>query len=70
VNFVQNNIRNGATHAINYKEHDFAKIIKEETNGKGVELVVDTIGGSYWERNIDVLAQDGHMVLLGLLGGE
>ena len=45
--------------------------LQYQNNGKGVGLIIDTIGGIYWEGNIDdVLAQDGHMVLLRLLGGE
>ncbi|KAJ1923096.1 hypothetical protein IWQ60_006102 [Tieghemiomyces parasiticus] len=59
----------GATHTINYKEADFAEVIKRETDGRGVDVLVDYIGASYWQRNLDSLALDGHMVLLGFLSG-
>ncbi|CAM1500727.1 Fc.00g098890.m01.CDS01 [Cosmosporella sp. VM-42] len=59
----------GATAAINYKTQDWAKEIKEKTGGKGVDYIVDFIGGSYFQKNLDVAARDCRVVLLGLLGG-
>lgn len=60
----------GATELINYKtQPDFDKIIKQKLPGRGVDLIIDYIGGSYLERNIHALRVDGKMVLLGLLGG-
>ncbi|EDV26282.1 uncharacterized protein TRIADDRAFT_23019 [Trichoplax adhaerens] len=58
----------GATTLINYKTHDFAEVVRHTTNKRGVDVVVDFIGASYWERNIKSLALDGRLVLLGLLG--
>lgn len=59
----------GATQAFNYKTQDWAKKIKEATGGKGVDFIVDFVGGSYFQKNLDVAARDCRIVLLGLLGG-
>ena len=37
---------------INYKEQDFAQVVRERTEGAGVNVVVDIVGGPYWERNL------------------
>ncbi|GBE85078.1 quinone oxidoreductase [Sparassis latifolia] len=60
---------NGATHSINYKSRDFAAAVKKITNGKGVDVIIDAVGQSHWHKNIDALAVDGRMTLLGLLSG-
>lgn len=59
----------GADYAINYKTENFADIIENEIGELAVNLVLDFIGAPYWENNIRVLALDGRMVHLGLLGG-
>lgn len=59
----------GPTDAINYRTENFAEIIKKETGGKGVNLIVDFVGKDHWEKNIDALALDGRMVLLAFLSG-
>ena len=59
----------GATAAVNYKTQDWAKEIKEKTNGKGVDYIVDFVGVTYFQKNLDVAARDCRVVLLGLLGG-
>jgi putative PIG3 family NAD(P)H quinone oxidoreductase len=59
----------GATKAFNYKEVDWAKEIKEATGGKGVDLIIDFIGGSYFAKNLDVAGRDGKIVMLGMMGG-
>ncbi|KAJ3150700.1 hypothetical protein HDU86_006317 [Geranomyces michiganensis] len=59
----------GATHAINYKEQDFADQVAQITANRGVDCIVDFIGGSYWNSNIASLARDGRMCMLGFLGG-
>lgn len=59
----------GATKAFNYKEVDWAKEIKDATGGKGVDLIIDFIGGSYFSKNLDVAARDGKIVMLGMMGG-
>lgn len=60
----------GAELAILYKEQSFREIILRETNGHGVELVMDPVGAAYWEDNMEVLALDGRMVLYGTMGGS
>jgi len=62
--------RLGATAAINYREADFVDVLRRETNGAGVDLILDIIGGDYFNRNIDCLAIDGRLVQIGLLGGS
>ncbi|KAL0939796.1 zinc-binding dehydrogenase [Colletotrichum truncatum] len=59
----------GATAAFNYKTEDWAERIKEATGGKGVDIIVDFIGGGYFQKNLDVAARDARIVVLGLLGG-
>ena len=59
----------GATLAINYKEADFVAGVLTATNNQGVNLVLDPVGASYFEKNINVLARHGRMVNIGLLGG-
>jgi putative PIG3 family NAD(P)H quinone oxidoreductase len=59
----------GAHFCIDYKEDDFAEMVNEYTEGKGVDVIIDFIGAPYYERNIKCLALDGRMVILGLLGG-
>ncbi|MEJ8311117.1 NAD(P)H-quinone oxidoreductase [Agrobacterium larrymoorei] len=59
----------GAKRAINYREEDFAAVIKEETAGKGVDVILDMIGASYFEKNIASLAKDGCLSMIAFLGG-
>ncbi|TFK73189.1 quinone oxidoreductase putative [Pluteus cervinus] len=64
------NSPNGATHTANYKTEDFSAVVKEVTGGKGVDIVVDFVGQSHWDKNIDALGLDGRMVLLAMLSGS
>ncbi|KAK2592134.1 hypothetical protein QQS21_010172 [Conoideocrella luteorostrata] len=59
----------GATAAFNYKTQDWAKEIKDKTGGKGVDFIVDFVGGDYFQKNLDVAARDGRIVILGTLSG-
>jgi putative PIG3 family NAD(P)H quinone oxidoreductase len=59
----------GATRAINYKTQDFAEVLKAETAGQGVDVVLDMIGASYFEKNLSVLAKDGCLSIIAFLGG-
>jgi NADPH:quinone reductase-like Zn-dependent oxidoreductase len=59
----------GAAAGVNYRERDFAEAVVGLTGAEGVDLVLDLVGASYWDRNIDCLRVGGRMVLLGLLGG-
>lgn len=59
----------GAVRGINYRTEDFVHVIKTETGGKGVDVILDMVGGNYVEREINSLADDGRLVLIALLGG-
>ncbi|XP_009593200.1 uncharacterized protein LOC107829020 [Nicotiana tabacum] len=59
----------GADVCINYKTEDFVTRIKEETGGKGVDVILDNIGGSYFQRNLDSLNVDGRLFIIGFMGG-
>ncbi len=59
----------GAKRAINYKQEDFAAVIKDATGGKGVDVILDMIGASYFEKNIASLAKDGCLSMIAFLGG-
>jgi putative PIG3 family NAD(P)H quinone oxidoreductase len=61
--------RLGASVAINYRERDFVDVVRRETDDKGVNVILDIIGGDYFNRNLDCLAIDGRLVQIGLLGG-
>ncbi|HMB82065.1 MAG TPA: NAD(P)H-quinone oxidoreductase, partial [Vicinamibacterales bacterium] len=61
--------RLGAERAINYREADFVAAIRELTGGRGVDVVLDMIGGEYFARNIDVLAVEGRLVEIATLHG-
>ncbi len=61
--------RLGAVRAINYRTSDFVAEIQAATEGRGVDLVLDIMGGSYVSRNLAVLATDGRLVQIGLLDG-
>lgn len=57
----------GAERAINYKDEDFVAVMAEITGGKGVDLILDMVGGSYIPRNIKALALDGRLVQIAFL---
>ncbi|ATY60565.1 zinc-binding dehydrogenase [Cordyceps militaris] len=59
----------GATAAFNYKTQDWAAEVKKATGGRGVDYIVDFVGGSYFNKNLDAAARDGRIVMLGTLGG-
>jgi NADPH2:quinone reductase len=59
----------GAVRGINYKTEDFVAVVKEQTSGKGVDVVLDMVAGPYVAREIDCLADDGRIALIALLGG-
>jgi len=60
----------GADHLINYQQTDFSDYIKQQTNGAGVDIIVDFIGGDYLEHNINAAALDATIVNLAMLGGR
>ena len=60
----------GATRAIDYKNEDFVKVVKEATAGRGVDLILDMVCGPYVPRNLSALAIEGRVVIIALLGGN
>ncbi|KAI5102465.1 quinone oxidoreductase PIG3 isoform X2 [Silurus meridionalis] len=60
----------GAAAAFNYKEGDFSDKVLQFTQGRGVDVILDCIGGSFWEKNVRSLATDGRWVLYGVMGGK
>ena len=61
--------RLGAIRAINYHEEDFVDVIKALTDNAGVNVVLDMVGGSYTPRNLNLLAKEGRLVQIAILGG-
>lgn len=59
----------GAGHVIDYNAQDFVTVTREQTGGRGVDVVLDIIGAKYLARNLDALAPDGRLVVIGLQGG-
>ncbi len=55
----------GAALAVNYHDQDFVAVATDATGGRGVDLVLDMVGGDYLPRNLQVLAQDGRLVMIG-----
>jgi NADPH2:quinone reductase len=62
-------IRLGAEAAINYRTQDFVEVIKNATGGRGVDVILDMVGGDYVPRELKALATDGRLVLIAFLGG-
>jgi NADPH2:quinone reductase len=61
--------RLGAAKAVNYREADFVEAVKKATQEKGVDVVLDMVGGDYIERNFRVLARSGRLVNIAFQGG-
>ncbi|MFD6353053.1 NAD(P)H-quinone oxidoreductase [Nocardia tengchongensis] len=57
----------GATVLINYREHDFVTTLHSEYSG--ADIILDNMGAAYLERNVAALAEDGHLVIIGMQGG-
>lgn len=60
----------GATRAINYRTEDFVAVVKEATGGKGVDVVLDMVGGDYVPRELKAMADYGRLVFIAALGGD
>jgi putative PIG3 family NAD(P)H quinone oxidoreductase len=60
----------GAQILVNYREQDFVEVIREATGGHGVDVVLDNMGAKYLARNVDLLAVNGRLVVIGLQGGR
>jgi putative PIG3 family NAD(P)H quinone oxidoreductase len=59
----------GAEVGVNYRDEDFVERVLEETDGAGVDVVLDNMGAKYLARNVDVLATGGRLVCIGMQGG-
>jgi putative PIG3 family NAD(P)H quinone oxidoreductase len=59
----------GADVAINYREQDFVEVVRDATEGHGADVVLDNLAAKYLARNIDVLATEGRLVIIGMQGG-
>ena len=59
----------GATRAINYRSEDFVAVIKQLTGGRGVDVILDMVGGDYVPRELASLAEDERLCLIAFLGG-
>lgn len=59
----------GADHVINYKTHDFAAEVKRITDGKGVNVFLDMVAGSYISKEVECMAEDGRLVIIAVQGG-
>jgi putative PIG3 family NAD(P)H quinone oxidoreductase len=59
----------GADRVIDYRSEDFAEAVKADTAGRGVQVILDHIGGPYLERNLKSLALGGRLVVIGVMGG-
>jgi putative PIG3 family NAD(P)H quinone oxidoreductase len=59
----------GADVPINYHDEDFVERVKAATDGAGADVILDLMGASYLDRNVDALAPDGRLVIIGFQGG-
>ena len=62
--------RLGADRAINYRKDDFVTAVREATGGRGVDVILDMVGGDYLARNLELLAMDGRLVQISFLKGS
>jgi putative PIG3 family NAD(P)H quinone oxidoreductase len=60
----------GATRAVNYRDEDFVAALREATGGRGVDVILDMVGGEYVARNLATLAEDGRLVQIAVLQGS
>lgn len=60
----------GADRAINYNQDSFFDVVREETGGRGVDVILDIVGGSYFSDNTKLLATGGRLIIIGILGGN
>lgn len=59
----------GADVTISYRDQDFVEVVREATDGRGVDVILDNMGASYLARNVDALADGGRLVIIGMQGG-
>jgi NADPH:quinone reductase len=61
--------RLGAARGIDYHAQDFVEIVRKETDGKGVDVILDMVGAAYLARNLDAAAVEGRLIVISLIGG-
>ncbi|MET0524205.1 MAG: NAD(P)H-quinone oxidoreductase [Nocardioides sp.] len=59
----------GADVTINYRDQDFVEVVHEETDGAGVDVILDNMGAKYLGRNVEALATGGRLLIIGMQGG-
>lgn len=59
----------GAERAINYRREDFLAVVRDRTDGRGADLILDIVGGSYVNRSLSALAPGGRLVVIGFMEG-
>jgi NADPH:quinone reductase len=59
----------GAERAIDYRQEDFVAVVRDHTGGRGVDVVLDMVGGPYFPRNLDALATEGRLVQIAIQQG-
>jgi putative PIG3 family NAD(P)H quinone oxidoreductase len=62
--------RLGAERAIDYRTEDFVQVVRELTGNRGVDVILDIVGGSYVNRNLGALAMDGRLIVIGFMEGK
>jgi putative PIG3 family NAD(P)H quinone oxidoreductase len=62
--------RLGAVRGINYRTEDFVEVVLQDTGGKGVDVILDMVGGDYFDRNLQVAAIEGRLVIIAMLKGS
>ncbi len=60
----------GATLAVNYRQKDFVEVLRDATGGRGIDVTLDMVAGPYLERNAQLAAVDGRIVIIAFLGGS
>jgi putative PIG3 family NAD(P)H quinone oxidoreductase len=59
----------GADEVVNYREQDFVEEVRRSTDGRGADVILDNMGAAYLDRNLDALATEGRLVVIGMQGG-
>jgi putative PIG3 family NAD(P)H quinone oxidoreductase len=60
----------GAEVTINYRDEDFVEVVRERSDGHGADVILDNMGAKYLDRNLDALATEGRLVVIGMQGGS
>jgi putative PIG3 family NAD(P)H quinone oxidoreductase len=61
--------RLGAVRGINYRSEDFVAVVREQTGGRGIDVILDMVGGDYLDRNLQAAAVEGRLVIIAMQGG-